>query len=156
MNDLVVDNELTAVVRENEHTYASTTVVERGRETSVQFTLVEDWQSLLDITGLGHGDDAAVIADVEDTVLLEDGAQHVLDDDRRSRVGDEGGLLVQHLGEQVNTKVAVLAGLGARRDADDLARTTLEDQKVADADVVAGDGDGVGRHLGGGWVDWCR
>jgi hypothetical protein len=33
-------------------------------------------------------------------------------------------------------------------DADDLARTTLKDQEIADADVVAGDGDSVGRTRG--------
>lgn len=59
---------------------------------------------------------------------------------------------MQLLGKQVNTKIAVLAGLGGGGDADDLARAALEDQKIANADVVAGDGDGVeGRHLAGWW-----
>lgn len=49
------------------------------------------------------------------------------------------------LGEQVHTQVAVLTGLGGGGDADDLARTALKDQEIANADVVAGDGDGVGR-----------
>lgn len=48
------------------------------------------------------------------------------------------------LGEKVDSKVAVLARLSRRRDTDDLARTTLEDQEIADADVVARNGDGVG------------
>ena len=52
------------------------------------------------------------------------------------------------LGEEVNTEVAVLAGLGGSGDADDLAWSSLEDEQVADADVVAGDGDGVGRSHG--------
>lgn len=100
---------------------------------------------MLDITGLGHGDDAAVITNVEDAILLEDGAKHVLDNDRGRWVADEGGLLVQLLGEEVNTEVAVLASLGGGGDADDLARTTLQDQEIANADVVAWDGDGVWR-----------
>tara|TARA_R110002003_G_scaffold251_8_gene17810 strand:+ start:2846 stop:3040 length:195 start_codon:yes stop_codon:yes gene_type:complete len=60
------------------------------------------------------------------------------------------------LGEQVNTEVAVLASLGGGGDADDLARAALEDQEIANADVVAGDGNGVGRsHLAcGGWGGW--
>jgi hypothetical protein len=41
----------------------------------------------------------------------------------------------------------VLAGLSRGGDADDLARTALQDQQVADPDVVAGDGDGVGNHV---------
>jgi len=54
------------------------------------------------------------------------------------------------LGEQVHTEVAVLASLRRRGDADDLARAALEDQEIANADMVAGDGDGVrGRHLAG-------
>jgi hypothetical protein len=41
---------------------------------------------------------------------------------------------------------------GGRRccDFDDLARTTLKDQEIAETDVVGGDGDGVG---GGGSFD---
>jgi len=49
------------------------------------------------------------------------------------------------LGEQVNTEVAVLAGGGRGRDADDLARAVLEDEEVTKANVVARDGDGAGR-----------
>jgi hypothetical protein len=52
---------------------------------------------------------------------------------------------MQLLGEEVNTQVSVLASGSRRGDADDLARTTLKDQEIADADVVAWDGDGVGR-----------
>jgi len=51
------------------------------------------------------------------------------------------------LREEVNTQVAVLAGLRRGGDADDLARTALEDQEIANADVVARDGDGVGIHV---------
>jgi hypothetical protein len=149
VDHLVVDNELTAIVIENENTHASTTVVKRGGKTVVELALVKDGECLLDITGLGHGNDVAVITNVKDTVLLEHRTKHVLDNHRRSRVADEGRLLVEHLGEQVNTEVTVLARLAAGCDANDLAWSTLKDQKVTDADVVAGDGDGVGRHLGG-------
>jgi hypothetical protein len=44
--------------------------------------------------------------------LLEDWAEHVLDDNRWGRVGDEAGLFMELLGEEVNTKVTVLASLG--------------------------------------------
>lgn len=65
---------------------------------------------------------------------------------------------MQLLGEEVNTQVSVLASGRGGGDADDLARTTLEDQEITEADVVAWDGDGVGRigRLGSGSLDRCR
>lgn len=82
---------------------------------------------------------------VEDAVLLEDGAKHGLDDNAGSGVSNERALLVELLGEQVNAEVAVLAGGGRGRDADDLAGAVLEHHEVADPDVVAGDRDRVGH-----------
>lgn len=143
MNDLHVDSELLAVVVEDKDAEAATARLEGAREAAVEVGLVNDLETLLDVTGLGHGDNVAVLK-VEDAVLLEDRAEHGLDDDAGGRVGDEGGLLVQLLAEEVDTEVAVLAGGGRGRDADDLARAALEDQEVTQADVVAGDGDGVG------------
>lgn len=143
MDDLHVDSELLAVVVEDKDAEAATARLEGAREAAVEVGLVNDLETLLDVTGLGHGDNVAVL-EVEDAVLLEDRAEHGLDDDAGGRVGDEGGLLVQLLAEEVDTEVAVLAGGGRGRDADDLARAALEDQEVAQADVVAGDGDGVG------------
>ena len=52
------------------------------------------------------------------------------------------------LGEEVNTQVSVLTSCSRGGDADDLARTTLKDQEIADADMVARDGDSVGRTRG--------
>lgn len=150
MDDLVVDGHLAAIVVDDEDTDAATAVVEAVSETAEQAALVKDGKALLDVTSLGHGDNAAIVTDVEDTVLLEDRAEHVLDDDRGARVADEGRLLVQLLGEEVHTKVAVLASLSRGGDADDLARTALQDQQVADPDVVAGDSDGVGNHVARG------
>jgi len=59
---------------------------------------------------------------------------------------------MQLLGEQVNAKITVLAGLARRGNADDLARAALKDQEIANADVVARDGNSVGVHL----VGWGR
>jgi len=72
-----------------------------------------------------------------------------LDNDGWAGIGDEAGLLMELLGEKVDTEITVLAGLGGGGDADDLARAALKDQEIANADVVARDGDGVGRHLAG-------
>jgi hypothetical protein len=104
--------------------------------------------------GLGHGDDGPIL-EIQDTVLLEDWAKHSLDNDGWAGVGDEGGLLVELLREEVDTEVTVLAGSRGCSDADDLARTALEDQEIAQADVVAWDGNsvwGVGRLGGNGWA----
>jgi len=148
VNDLVVNSELLSTIVDDEDTNAATSIVEGLGETAKQVALVNDWKTLLDITRFGHGDDASVITDVEDTVLLEDWAHHVLNDDGWGWVGDERRLLMKLLGEQVNTEVTVLASLGGGGDADDLARASLQHQEIANADVVAWDGDGSGgRHL---------
>ena len=151
VHDLEVDGELAAVVVEDLDADAAAAGLKGARETSPEVGLVNDGQALLDITGLGHGGDSAVL-EIQDAVLLEDGAKHGLDDDRGRRVGHEGGLLVQLLGEEVDTEVAVLAGGSRGRDLDDLAGAALEHQDVAEADVVAWDGDRVGgvRTLGHG------
>lgn len=60
---------------------------------------------------------------------------------------DNARLLMKLLGEEVDTKVAVLAGLSRGGDADDLARPVLEDHQVTNADVVARDGEGRGLGL---------
>lgn len=146
MDDLVVNSHLATIIVDDEDTDAAAAVVEAVGETAKKAALVKDGEALLDVTGLGHGDNTAVVTDVKDTVLLEDRAEHVLDNDRGAGVADEGRLLVQLLCEEVNTEVAVLASLSRGGDADDLARTALQDQQVADPDVVAGDGDGVGNH----------
>jgi hypothetical protein len=156
VDDLVVDGQLTALVVDDKDADAATAVVEALGKASEEAGLVKDREALLDVTSLGHGNDVTVITDIKDTVLLEDRAEHVLDDDRRAGVADEGRLLVQLLGEEVNTEVAVLASLSRGGDADDLARTALQDQQVADPDVVAGDGDGVGNHGAGGGVALSR
>jgi hypothetical protein len=148
VDNLVVDSHLHTVVVDDEDADGATTVVEGLGKAGRKTALVKDGQALLDVTSLGHGNNTAVFADVKNAVLLEDRAKHVLDNDRRGGVGDERGLLVQLLGEEVNAEVAVLASLRRGGDADDLARAALEDQEITDADVVAGDGNGVGgSHL---------
>lgn len=143
MNDLHVDRKLLSVVVEDKDANATTTGLEGALEAPDEVGLVNDGEPLLNITSLGHGDDEAVV-EVKDAILLEDRAKHGLHNHTRSRVCDEGRLLVQLLGEEVDTKVAVLASSRGSGDADDLARTTLEDQEIAKTDVMAGDGDGVG------------
>lgn len=147
MDDLHVDGHLATVVGDDEDTDGAAARLESLLETVPERALVNDGEVLLDIASLGHGDDGAVLH-VENTVLLEDGAEHGLDDDAGGRVGDEAGLLMELLGEEVDTEVTVLASGGGGGDADDLARAALEDEDIAEADVVAGDGDSLGSRAG--------
>jgi hypothetical protein len=153
VNDLVVNSHLQAIIVDDEDADAASAVVEGLGQAGEETALVKDGKTLLDIARLGHGDNTTVLTDVKNTVLLEDRTKHVLNNDGRGRVGDEAGLLMELLGEEVNTKVAVLTSLGGGGDADDLARTALKDQEIANADVMARDSDGVGgSHL----ADWGR
>lgn len=81
MDNFVVDSELLAIVVDDENADAASAIVERVCEPVEQVALVQDGKTLLHITGLGHCNNAAILADVENTVLLEDGTKHVLDDD---------------------------------------------------------------------------
>jgi len=143
VDDLEVDDELTATVVDDEGTDGATAVGEGIADALEEAALGDDGEALLDITSLGHGDNLAVITEVEDAVGLVDGAEHGLDDHGGRGVRDEARLLLQLAGEQVDTEVAVLASLGGDGDADHLAGTALQDEDVTDADKVAGDGDGL-------------
>lgn len=109
MDDLHVNGHLTTMVADDENADRATARLESGLQTRPQVGLVDDGQVLLDITGLGHSDDVATLH-IEDAVLLEDWATHCLHDDARLRVSHGGRFLVQLLGEQVDTEVAVLTG----------------------------------------------
>lgn len=90
MDNLVVNSKLTALIADDKNANAATAVVERVNEAVEQAALVKDRKTLLDITSLGHGNNAAVVTDVEHAVLLEDRADHVLDNDGWAWVADEG------------------------------------------------------------------
>lgn len=84
-------------------------------------------------------------SDVQHTVRLEHWSQHILHSHRRARVADEAGLLIELLGEEINTQVAVLTSLSRGGNANDLTWPALEDHNVADADEVAWNGHSVGN-----------
>lgn len=155
MHDLVVDRQLLAVVADHQHPYGAGALAESLPQLVPQVALVNDLQSLLDLTGLSHGNELAVVADVDEPVLLEDGAEERVEDDGWRWVRDDARLLMKLLGEQVNTEVPVLTSLSRGSDADDLAWAVLKDDQVTDADVMAWDGEGrrldrVDRRDGGG------
>ncbi|KAG9966897.1 hypothetical protein KCU61_g266, partial [Aureobasidium melanogenum] len=85
VHDSVVDSKLTTFITENQNSDAATTLVESISEALQQVALVNDRKTLLDIASLGHSNNVAVIADVKDTVLLEHGSIHLLDNNRWGR-----------------------------------------------------------------------
>jgi len=146
VDDLEVDGKLTAAIVNDENADTATAIVKSRGEALKELALVEDWKTLLDVAGLGHSDDAAVIADVQNAVLFEDRAKHVLHNDGWRWVGNEAGLFMKLLREEVNTEITVLTCLRRSRDADDLTWAALKNEEVTNANVVAGDGDCVRNH----------
>jgi hypothetical protein len=153
VDDLVVDDELTTTIVDDESTDATTALRESLTDLAEKLALGDDGQGLLDIASLGHGGDGTVLVEVQNAVGLVDGTEHGLNDNRGGGVGDETGLLLQLTGEKVDTQVAVLAGLGGDGDPDHLAGTTLENQDVADADEMARDRDGFRSDSAGAGLD---
>lgn len=139
MEHLHVDDHLAAVVFDDHDADGTAAGLKGLLQAFPKVGLVKDGEGLLDVAGIGHGNNVAVL-EVKDAVLLQDGAAHGLDNNAGGRVVDGRGLLVELLGEEVDAQVAVLAGGGRGRDADDLGGAALEVQDVADPDVVAGDG----------------
>lgn len=94
-----------------------------------------------------------VVLEIKNTVLLEDWSQHGLNDNAWGWVGNERGLFIQLSGEEVDSQVTVLTSGSGGGDTDNLARTALEHQEITHTDVVARDGNSVGRLLWGS-NDW--
>ena len=140
MYHLVVDSKFATTIIDDQHTHTSAAIGKGIVQPRPKSTLINDWQPLLNVTRLSHSNNTAIITDVKDTVLLENWAEHVLDNDRWGRIRDKARLLVELFGEEVYAKVAVLASLSRGGDANDLARSALKDQQVANANVVARDG----------------
>ena len=144
MDDLVINSQLTPTIIDNQDTDAPSTIGKRLINSRPQSTLINDRKTLLDLPRLSHGDNTTIVTNIKNTVLLEHRAEHVLHNHRRLGVGHEAGLLMKLLGEKIHSEIAVLTSLRRRCDTNDLARTTLEDQEIADANMVARDGDGIG------------
>src|SRR5271170_2910126 len=143
MNDLVVNNQLSPTVIDDQRPHTAPSIGECCRDLSEQVALVNDRQALLNIARLSHAHHSSSLGDVQDAILLEDGSKHALNIDTWLWVAHEATLFLELAGEEVDAEVAVLAGLRRHGDADDLAGTALEDDQVADADEVAWDCDGV-------------
>lgn len=144
MNDLVVNNELPSTIVNNQSSNTASTLTISSLDSVEELVVVNDRQTLLHITSLGHADNAAIVANVQNTVLLEDRSQHALHIDRCLWVGVEAGFLLKLLGEEIHTEIAVLSSLSTHTDADNFTRSALKNDQIANADEVARDGDCVG------------
>jgi len=112
VDDLVVNSQLLSLVVKDQNPDGTRALAERLPDLVVEVALVNDLQSLFDLTILGHGDELAVVTDVDEPVLLEDRSQKGVEDNGWRWVGDNTWLLMELLGEEVNTEVPVLTGLG--------------------------------------------
>ena len=145
VDDLVVNHQLPTTVVDDHGSNAASAVCKSGIDLGVEPTLVDNPETLLDITSLGHADDSAVRTHVENAVLLVDRAEHALHIDAGLWVAHEGALFLELTSKEIDTQISVLTRLRRGRDAYDLARASLKDDKVADADELARDRDTVGR-----------
>lgn len=141
---LDVNNEVDTTVAEDEDTDAAAARVESLLDAVAEVGLLADRDVGLDVASLGHAGDATLL-DVKDAVLLGDGSENGVDENAGSRVGGQGRVLVELLGEDIDTEVAGLASGGRLGDLDDGAGTALEDEGITEADVVGGNDDGVGN-----------
>jgi hypothetical protein len=145
VDDLVVNDQLSATVVDDQRSHAASAVCKSCLDLAVEPTLIDDPQALLDIASLGHADNQAIRAHVKNAVLFVDRTDHALNVDAWLRIAHEGALFLQLTSEEINPQVSVLASLWRRGDAYNLAGAALEDDEIADADELARDRDGVGR-----------
>jgi hypothetical protein len=94
MNDLHVDHQLPSPIVDHDCTNAAPPIVEGAIDSAPEVVVVNDGKSLSDVARLGDADQAAVITDIEDAVLHEDGSEHGLDDDGGRGVGHKAGLFL--------------------------------------------------------------
>lgn len=147
VDKLVVNSQLLSVVGNYQNSNGTRALSESLPQLIPEVALVNDLQPLLDLTRLSHGDQLSIITDVNESVLFEDRAQERVENNRWRRVRDNTWLLVELLGEKINTEVPVLTSLSGGGDANNLAWAVLENHQVTNADVVARDGEC--RSLGG-------
>jgi len=90
VDDLVVNDELPSTIIDDKSSNAAPAVVKGAGNLIVKTALIDDWKTLLDIASLGHADNRTILAQVKDSVLLEDRSEHALDNDRWLWVAAEG------------------------------------------------------------------
>lgn len=127
MNDLVVNNQLPTTIIDNQCSDTASAVSKRALDPIEQVIVVNDRQPLLYIPSLSHADNAAVVTEVQDAILLEHRPEHALHIHAWLGVGIERAFLLKLLGEEIHSEVAVLTGLCTGADANHFAGTALQD-----------------------------
>lgn len=112
MNSLVIHCELSALIGNNQYTNRARSTTKGLLQTRPEMSLINNLESLLDFPSLRHCNELAVLSDINEPVLFENRAKKGVKDNGRRGMGNHTWLLVELLGEQINTKVTVLASLG--------------------------------------------
>lgn len=75
VNNLVVNSQLLSVVRDDQDANRSRAMAESLLQLAPEMALVNNLETLLDLTGLGHSDELAIVANVDEAILLKDRAE---------------------------------------------------------------------------------
>jgi len=143
MHELVIDGQFLSMIRDDQNTDRSASLAKGFPELIVEVALINNFETLLDLTRLGHGNELAIITDVNEAVLLEDGSEERVENNGWRWMRDNTRLLMELFGEEVDTKVSVLTSLGRCGDANDLAWAVLKDHEITNANVMAWDGESI-------------
>lgn len=86
MDNLIVDSQLLAMVGDDQDADRPGPVAESLLQATPEVALVNDLETLLDLTSLGHGNKLSVITDVDEAVLLEDRSEEGVENNGRRGV----------------------------------------------------------------------
>jgi len=136
MDNFVVNSKFLARIRNDKNADRSRSTAECLLETRPEMTLIDHFESLLNFASLSHGNELSIFPDINQAILLEDGAKKRMENDRRGWVRNNARLFVQLLGKQVDTEVTMLSGLGWSGNTNDLTWPVLKDNEIANTDVV--------------------
>ena len=81
VNSLVIDSQLLAVILDDENPNGARSTAEGLLDAVVQAALIDHLETLLDLAGFGHGHQPSIVTDVDEAVLLEDGAEERVEHD---------------------------------------------------------------------------
>ena len=75
VNNLVVNSQFLSVIRDDQDANGSRTMTESLLQLAPEMALVNNLETLLDLTSLGHGNELAIVTNVDKTILLKDRAE---------------------------------------------------------------------------------
>jgi len=75
VDNLVVNSQFLSVIRDDQDANRSRAMAESLLQLAPEMALVNNLETLLDLTGLGHSDELAIVANVDEAILLKDRAE---------------------------------------------------------------------------------